>query len=360
MGTIPPRPSKGDIIGVMNHMRRVIGFAVILLAAIGCLWWKWGPLPLRLALWKFIQDENIPGVAIAVYREGGIGLTLELGALRDSKTPITENTRFTIASLSKPLTAAAVRKLVKNGQLKLSSKVTEALPELSFQMQQDGYGAPTIQQLLQHTAGLRGAGIGDFMFDSHGVVGCEGAIAAQLRQPLLPAGQQTIYSNIGYCLLGKIIARRTGMIYPQAVRKLLQLDTRHDGLTFGPPMQTQGNLHSSFGAEQHVLLGAAGGWFSDASTLAAVLGEDAANEFDRIRLDLASTVKVKSEPSYGLGWRIWPRQPDTLAHFGLLPNTYALAVTVRKKGTAVALFTGSPADAENATQILVPILAGAL
>jgi CubicO group peptidase (beta-lactamase class C family) len=107
------------------------------------------------AIEKFIADElgaaSIPGAAVAVTR--GDEVLLVRGFGHDSTgAPVTGDTLFRIASLSKSFTALAVIQLVDADRLSIDDPVVEHLPE--FQLADPRADQVTVRQLLDHTSGL--------------------------------------------------------------------------------------------------------------------------------------------------------------------------------------------------------------
>jgi len=346
----------------MTRRRRV----TILLAALGgfvaFLWLQRGPLPLRHELTRFLWQEGIPGVALAIHSADGAEETLEIGRLSDGETPVRRDTLFSIASLSKPLTAAAVRRLIAFGRVRLDDRLSDVLSGVRFDSD-SRLGMVTIGQLLQHTGGMSGNGIDDPLFRAGRVVGCDAAIQGEVQRAGWPAGERSVYSNVGYCLLGTALAHAAQEPYAAAVADLLHFDPNDSRLVYGFPRTREDNgasAHASLPTDSYTLLGAAGGWFSDARTLARVLAEDVADatRFDQIALP-APAVAGRGW-HYGLGWRVPHEYPGMLSHFGFLPGTFAIAVAVRGRGVSVALFSGSPEDPESAARKLVPVLSNAL
>lgn len=97
-----------------------------------------------------LAATGAPGVAIAI-THGNQVFTRGYGNAGDDR-PITADTQFRIASLSKSFTATAVLQLVTRGQVDLDEPVTTYLPEFS---PDDPRGAEiTVRQLLNQTSGL--------------------------------------------------------------------------------------------------------------------------------------------------------------------------------------------------------------
>ena len=172
----------------------------------------------------FMARYAVPGLSVAIARAGKLVYAEAFGlADREAAERLTPTHRFRIASVTKPITSAAIFTLVEQGRLRLSDRI----------FGQDGvlgitYGGPpygphvdqiTIEQLLTHTAGGWPNDGRDPMF-RHPQLDHARLIAWALRSlPLdtLP-GTAFAYSNFGYCLLGRIIERLSGQSYENYVR----------------------------------------------------------------------------------------------------------------------------------------------
>lgn len=152
----------------------------------------------------------------ALVASGGT-IMLEKGygmADRESGRRQSAETVFSVGSITKQFTAAAIMKLESQGKLQLDDPLSKYFP-----------GAPadkapvTIHQLLTHSAGFPGA-IGD---DYENV---DAAAFARLAfgEPLMnPPGKTYEYSNVGYSLLGIIVEKVSGTGYEQFLREQLWL-----------------------------------------------------------------------------------------------------------------------------------------
>jgi len=101
-----------------------------------------------------IKDSAIPGASVALTR--GDQVLMVRGYGHDSTgQPVTGDTLFRIASLSKSFTALAVMQLVDDGLLRLDDPVQEHLPE--FQLDDPRADQITVRELLDHTSGLTDA-----------------------------------------------------------------------------------------------------------------------------------------------------------------------------------------------------------
>jgi CubicO group peptidase (beta-lactamase class C family) len=151
-----------------------------------------------------------------IYR-GAFGL-----ANREWNIPNTLDSRFEIASMTKPMTAIAVLQLVDENKLRLDAAVADYIPYFRA-----APGAKiTIEQLLAHTSGLQQ----DIAFvengDDPGVAARINADELSLDEivkliaarPLrFPPGTDYAYSSDGYAVLGAVIERLTGKSYADAI-----------------------------------------------------------------------------------------------------------------------------------------------
>ena len=129
---------------------------------------------LKPGLQKLVGDGKIAGAVALVARHGKVAYTTTVG-YRDlaTKTPMTEDTIFAIASMTKPITCVAVMTLVEVGKLKLDDPVAKYLPELKDlrvlgEAKDDTESAiatvpakrsVTVRDLLSHTSGFAYAGM---------------------------------------------------------------------------------------------------------------------------------------------------------------------------------------------------------
>jgi D-alanyl-D-alanine carboxypeptidase len=177
---------------------------------------------------------EVPGEALAVLAPR-LDVALAVGrADVATGTPLTPETPFRIASVTKTFVAAAVLRLVEQQRVALDAPVTRYLSRGSVAMLRDGGYAPrriTVRQLLDHTAGLFDYATTD-AYDhlNETEPGRAWTRADQLRfamehgEPVAQPGAGFHYSDTGYVLLGEIVERRTGRSLAAAVRELLHFE----------------------------------------------------------------------------------------------------------------------------------------
>jgi CubicO group peptidase (beta-lactamase class C family) len=115
-----------------------------------------------------VDRQHIPGAVLLIARQGRIGLLEAVGQQDPTVgTPMRTDSIFRIYSMTKPLVSMAVMMLVERGRLLISDPVSHWLPEYEGQPVLGNAGlvpawqAPTVQDLLRHTAGLTYEFLGD-------------------------------------------------------------------------------------------------------------------------------------------------------------------------------------------------------
>jgi serine beta-lactamase-like protein LACTB len=180
------------------------------------------------------ETNGVPGMGAAVWQDGEI-LWEGSSGLRDIKggAPVTRDTLFRLASVSKLFTVTAAAKLAEEGKLDLDAPVQTQLPWLGAR-----WPAITPRQLAAHVSGLphyqdvdrdRGA--------VHYRTGREAVAIFANRDLLSPPGTAYSYSSWGYTLLGTLVEEHAGQSFPDYVTRQLvpglaiRADATHSGDT---------------------------------------------------------------------------------------------------------------------------------
>lgn len=327
----------------------------------------------------FMEKHRIVGASLAVGKNGKVLYSNGYGyADLSEKRPVEANTLFRIASISKPITAVAILKLIDDGKLKLDDRVYDLLELQSCVKDSDKFDARwkeiTIEHLLQHRGGWDRDKSFDAMFQSVKFAEKLGVpapaqpdsiIRAMLEEKLdFTPGERFAYSNFGYCLLGRVIEKLTGLSYEDHVREgvLTSLEmqntmlgkTLRDGrrpteATYYHPDLTpsvfQANIGvrvpSPYGGWNLEAMDAHGGWLSTSEDLIRfcrvfdgksekqlLLAESLSRTTERPS-GLAGTDESGAAKAsyYGLGWFV--RETDrghNLWHTGSLPGTATILI----------------------------------
>ena len=174
------------------------------------------------ALAQTLQEKDVFNGAWLYAEKGEIVSKGALG-FRDAedKLPITEDTIFQLASISKTFTGTAVMLLVRQGKLSLEDRITKYFPELT------AYEGVTVRHLLNHTSGIP-----DYFDDADWFVHIwqeekrvpgNDEILRFLREtkakPYFAPGEGLQYSNTGYTLLALLAERLSGVPYEEFLQK---------------------------------------------------------------------------------------------------------------------------------------------
>lgn len=321
-----------------------------------------------------------------------------------TQLPVTPASRFRIASLSKPLTAVAVLKLVDDGKLSLDDKMVDLLGLVHKEDYRDPrISLITVRQLLQHYAGWDRERTGDPMFQARKIADELGVDSPpskmQIRQSVLqrrldnhPGGKYA-YSNFGYLILGQIIEEVSGQTYVEYVQanllKPLGLNSFQLGRTLPAERlrnevsyyargkkwdsvfasNPEAKVRPPYGGFCLEAMDAHGGWVATASDLALF-----ASAVDLLGDNLLSPESVQTmvarypvdgqsttEPVYyGCGWLVRELNNSTgknIWHGGALPGSSSLMVARHDGFTWAVLFNGrySP-KRESLVNIIDPLM----
>jgi len=177
-----------------------------------------------------IEAQHVPGAVVLVGHGGKIIFRKAYGmrSLEPAREPMTIDTIFDMASLTKPLaTGLSVMKLFENGQVRLEEPVGNYIPEFA----QNGKDQVTIRQLLTHYSGLRP----DLDLNTPWS-GYDEAMRRIYAEKLVnPPGSRFVYSDINFETLGELVHRVSKMPLDKFAEANVYapLGLKHTG--FNPP-----------------------------------------------------------------------------------------------------------------------------
>ncbi len=284
----------------------------------------------------FMNTYNVPGLSIAitwnenlVYAKG-----YGLADAGNNKTVGTQNL-FRTAALSQQITSAAFMRLMDQGKVNMTDKVfgTGAILGNEFGTLPYGPGITdiTVGELLHHTEGGWANDSTDPMMVYPNLSAQQLITWTLDNRPLLTGpGKKYIYSNFGYCILGRVIEKITGSPYAQAVQQLV---LQPSGIT---DMQIAGNTLAARLPNEAIYYGqssedpygfnlarmdAHSGWLATATDMARFLvhvdGLSAQTILSPNALSVMTTGSV-ANPNYACGWLL---DGTTWYHPGGLPGS---------------------------------------
>ncbi|MBL8271939.1 serine hydrolase domain-containing protein [Steroidobacter sp.] len=309
------------------------------------------PPTLREQVQSVVEQERIPGLAIAVAKEGEMLWSEGFGyANLELKVPVTPRTRFRIASISKSLTATCVMRLAEAGKLDLDAPLRRYLPAYP-----ESGRAITVRQLASHRAGIVHYSDEDMINTVHYPT-MSAALARFKDRPLASApGTHYLYSSFGYNLIGAVVESVTQQNFPAAMQACVL-----------GPLSLQGTVPDEYGkvidnrtafyeidstgavsnapAVDNSDLWPGGGYLSTAEDLVrfatAVVFGDFLRPQSRQSMLTPVPENVSEQQFYGMGWSTRTAEGMTIvghsgAHFGA---TTRLSV-YREPRLAVAVLT---------------------
>jgi CubicO group peptidase (beta-lactamase class C family) len=193
----------------------------------------------RTVIRQQMTEQNLPSVSVAVAKDGKIIWEEAFGwADREKMIPATPNTMYSLASISKPMTATGLMTLVEKGKVDLDRPANDYLGVGKLTgLAGDASGA-TVRRVMSHTAGLPLHYQFYYADQPYPVVSNDETIA---RYGILvqPPGAVYEYSNLGYGIIDEIISRASGMEYADFMRTnvFVPLGLTHTSVGIGPGLE---------------------------------------------------------------------------------------------------------------------------
>lgn len=185
---------------------------------------------------------HIPGLSLAFIHDGTVGWSQAFGITRVGGEPVTAETLFQASSISMPLTALAVLRLVEQGKLSLDADVSQylrswKLPTNKFTEQKK----VTLRQLLSHTSGATVHGFEDYAAGKQVPTlvqvlnGESPANSAPVTIDFVP-GSQFRYAGGNYAIIEQILIDVTGESFPDLMQELVLQPLHMVHSTFQQPI----------------------------------------------------------------------------------------------------------------------------
>jgi CubicO group peptidase (beta-lactamase class C family) len=309
------------------------------------------------------NKPNQPGSALLVEIDGKIvyqkGYSL---ANIETKAPITLETNFRMASVSKQFTAMGILLLEKDRKLSLDDPLIKFFPEFNGQVARK----VQVRNLLTH---------------SSGILDYESVMNPNQREQLLDAdvltllkdrdslyfepGSQFQYSNSGYCLLALIIERVSGKPFASFIRERIFLPLTMNQSVVYEVGKRMANRAMGYRQKENTFV------FSDQSVTSATKGDggvytsltDYKKWSDALRngtlLDLKSaltqakqTIRAKPGSYYGVGWFFREPTEPVMFHSGSTCGFNNFVVNMPSKKFLMAYFSNKADNKANAAAVL--------
>jgi CubicO group peptidase (beta-lactamase class C family) len=326
---------------------------------------------------NFLTTSGAPGLSIAIVQNGQLVYANGYGfADLENSVPATSETRYRLASVSKPITAVAAMQLFEQHKLDIDAPIQKYCPAYPTQ------SAPiTTRMLLGHLAGIRHykegeAGLSELNNTTHFADPIAGGLSFFKSDPLVDApGTHFHYSTQGYTLIGCAIASASGQSYVDDVEHnvfvpagmtsttvddrfaLIPHRTRFYRKTADGKIQNAEFLDSSYKIP-------GGGWLSDAPDLArfeiALMDSKLVSPATLTLMTTPLKPADGSEDHYGLGFDVYTgeallningKKYKTIGHAGGQQGTSTMILMVPELKFGVVVLSNLDGAGNIATEI---------
>ena len=309
-----------------------------------------------------LKKKVIPSMVIAVSKDGKIIYQEAFGyADVNKKIKATIHTPYQLASATKPFTATAIMMLAERGLINIDSPITKYVPGLVLKKANPHFSTPTVRQVLNHTSGLGtyfDMGYADerYSFDNFDK-GWE-----RYGTIFFEPGTVCEYSNLGYGVLARVIAKVSGKTYrdfvssellqplhlqdtyvaiPAHLRKGSAKKYNPDGVEFPEVTNNTegaGNIYSSVNDLIRFGMFHLGEKNDGRYILSSPLARLMQNYVDKKTL-----YPIDQDTFYGLGWynKTEPDSSTTVWHEGGMPGASSMLKLFPKDHIAIAVITNS-------------------
>jgi CubicO group peptidase (beta-lactamase class C family) len=167
---------------------------------------------------KTMSEAKVPGLAIGIVEAGKPVYVRGFGLMdaRDPGRPVTAETLFHMASITKPFVATSVMQLAEQGKVDLDAPITRYVPY--FRLKDPRCRSITVRQMLTHTSGM--PDVEDYLWDKPEFD--DGALeryVRSLQDKVLrwDPGTKFAYSNMAYEVLGDLVGKVSGTSFENHV-----------------------------------------------------------------------------------------------------------------------------------------------
>jgi CubicO group peptidase (beta-lactamase class C family) len=305
--------------------------------------------------------QRLPGLALAITHGDRVLYVKGYGTAGDGQ-PMTPQTQFMIASLSKSFTALAVMQLIEQGKIDLDAPVRAYLPEFTL-ADPDAAARITVRQLLNHTSGLSDRGFPP-MRQPQPTSPAERVASMRRAHPVAGPGAEFHYFDVNYQVLARVVERVSNQPFSDYMEAHvfapLQMAQTFAANTAPEAQQRAGRLAQGhfvvFGipipaSELPYYFGGSGGVISTAQDMAhELIMQNNGGRFQGARLLSPEGVALMHTPppniasSYAMGWSATTEDgARVIEHNGVLSTFCAQAALLPDSGYGIALLANSHA-----------------
>ena len=173
--------------------------------------------PVREVIAKTLEEAKVPSIAVAVVKDGKIIWEEAFGwADKERQIPATAHTPYSLASMTKPITATAVVKLHEAGKLDIDAPIERYLGDIKLASHAGSTDGVTARRIMAHSAGL--PKYGNFYLDGAAPAGSTETIS-KFGMTVFPPNTRFEYSNIGMKILDAAIEQVSGQTFGDYLKR---------------------------------------------------------------------------------------------------------------------------------------------
>jgi CubicO group peptidase (beta-lactamase class C family) len=311
----------------------------------------------RALIRQRIVDNSTPSVSVAVAQHGKIIWEEGFGwANREERIPATENTMYSLASISKPITATALMTLVQAGKIDLDKPINDYLGDAKLNARIGNANDATVRRVANHSSGLPLHYQFFYSNEPYQKPSYDETILRYGNLVTVP-GEHYQYSNLGFGIIGYVLSRVSGESYPDFMRQtvFLKLGMTHTSIGVGPGLEkfqairydTKGLPLPAYDFDHP----AASAVYSSAHDLVRFgmfhlkdhLPDQAQILTDASIDAMHQPTMLRPDGGYGIGWFTDDRQDGyhVVSHTGSMPGVATILMLVPSEDIAVVVLTNN-------------------
>lgn len=169
-----------------------------------------------------LAKESVPGAALGVVHDQELVWSYQYGVESyDTKRPVTDDTVFSICSVSKLFNGIAAMSLVEDGKLDLDASIFDYIDNAAPTNETNAEEPATLRNILSHVSGLPREGVEDFWADNAFPTVAALRDSSSKHDQLYQPYEHLQYSNLGMSLVGDAIAITSGQNWGQFVDEVI-------------------------------------------------------------------------------------------------------------------------------------------
>ncbi|MCP3063484.1 serine hydrolase [Myxococcus sp. K38C18041901] len=337
-----------------------------------------GETPRHLSLPQWMELYKVPGLSLAVFDQGKLVWAKGYGVKQAGGTePVTIDTLFQAASISKPVTAMAAMHHAEKNKWSLDENVNDKLvswklPDNDFTKEQK----VTLRRLLSHTAGTTVHGFGGYAVDAplpttqQILDGEKPANTSAVRVDTVP-GTITRYSGGGTTIVQQFLADQLKKPFPQIMKETVLTPLGMKDSTFEQPLPASLAPRAATGTHPdgksvqggwHVYpeMAPAGLWTtpSDLARAALEMSKATKGQSKRVVSQAMAKQMLTRQPeseAFGIGFMRNPGQ-GWFGHGGANEGYRAVMVAFAESGSGIVVMTNS----DNGSRLFERLVASAI